>query len=149
MEQAKNTSNEPSKLAQSALESLSKMRSGPAASNIEMTLVRQGTPLSVVVPREAFDSMIEVLEHIANGDSVVVVPDHAELTSQQAADLLNVSRPFLISLLTQGAIPYRRVGTHRRLLVRDVHAYKRQDDAKREAAMDELTAEAEELGLGY
>ncbi|MEZ4240518.1 MAG: helix-turn-helix domain-containing protein [Myxococcota bacterium] len=103
----------------------------------------------VTVPVEAFELLMEVLAHLANGHGVTVMPVKAELTTQQAADLLNVSRPFLIKLLDGGELPFRKVGTHRRVRVEDVVAYKELDDTRRRAAADALVAEAEELGLGY
>ena len=90
-----------------------------------------------------------ILEEIASGRSVTVVPDNAELTSVQAADVLNVSRPYLIKLLDEKAIPHRRVGKHRRIRVEDVMAYKVAIDQEREAVLDQLTREAQEQSLGY
>jgi len=102
---------------------------------------------SLTVPRSAVELLARVLAHMAAGQGVSIVPSQAELTTQQAADMLNVSRPFLIGLLEQGVIDYRKVGTHRRIVAASLLEYMRQDDRKRRGVADELTALAEEMDL--
>ena len=88
-----------------------------------------------------------ILAQLAEGGGVAVVSSEAELSTQQAADLLNVSRPYLINLLDAGTIPHRKVGRHRRIRVQDLLDYKRRDDRERRAAADDLGALTQELGL--
>src|SRR6188768_3974862 len=104
---------------------------------------------TVTVPTEAFELFLDILAQMANGNAVSIVPVHAELTTQQAADLLNVSRPFLVALLDDGKIPSRKVGSHRQVKAADLVAYQQRDEAERKKVLDELTAEAEKHGLGY
>jgi excisionase family DNA binding protein len=104
---------------------------------------------SITVPRRAFELLLEILGRMATGNDVAILPISAELTTQQAADLLNVSRPHLIKLLEEKALPYRRVGTHRRMLAADVLSYKERDDSRRREILDELTADAQRDNLGY
>jgi excisionase family DNA binding protein len=113
-------------------------------------LQAEGAPeATATLPQEAFDILLEVLGQMANGNAVTIVPVHAELTTHQAAEILNVSRPYLIGLLEAGKIPYRMVGTHRRIRFTDLMAYKQQDDARRDEAVAELTRQAQDLDLGY
>jgi excisionase family DNA binding protein len=104
---------------------------------------------TIVVPSVAFGFFVDVLTELANGNAVIVAPVHAELTTQQAADFLNVSRPFLLKLLDERAIPYRRVGNRRKLLLTDVLAYRARNETLRREIADELTRESQSLGLEY
>jgi len=90
----------------------------------------------------------DILAEMAQGHSMTDVPVRAELTSQQATDLLDVSRPYLIGLMEEGRMPFRLVGQHRRVRLHDLMAYKRKDDSARRRIADELTADAQELGMG-
>lgn len=108
-----------------------------------------GESKPVVVPVSALRLLVEILTQIGSGNAVRIIPIHAELTTQEAADLLNVSRPFLIEALERSEIPYRKVGTHRRIRYEDVIAYKDRIDAERKKSLDELAAQAQELKLGY
>lgn len=83
------------------------------------------------------------------GRGVTIIPENAELTTFEAADVLKVSRPYLIKLLEEGAIPYRKVGKHRRIRMEDVMAYKARDDRERDAVLDQLVSEAQEQDMGY
>jgi excisionase family DNA binding protein len=89
----------------------------------------------------------DAARHLAEGQDVRLLATDAELTTQQAADLLNVSRPYLVRLLDKGELPYHRVGTHRRVRVADLLVYKRQRDEQRREALSELTHLSQELGL--
>ncbi|MFD3557264.1 helix-turn-helix domain-containing protein [Streptomyces goshikiensis] len=109
--------------------------------------VENGTPEPLTLPREAVELLAGMLAHLGAGRGVSVVPADAELTTQQAADMLNVSRPFLVGLLNADEIEYRNVGTHRRIKASSLIEYKQQDDQRRRAAADELTQLSQEMGL--
>jgi excisionase family DNA binding protein len=109
-------------------------------------LVEGGPDEALVVPRPAVELFVHILAAMANGQGVQIMPLNAELTTQQAADLLTVSRPYLIGLLERGEIEYRLVGRHRRIRFDALMEYLRQDDQRRKVAVDELTRLDQELG---
>ncbi|MGF1525332.1 MAG: helix-turn-helix domain-containing protein [Candidatus Competibacterales bacterium] len=88
---------------------------------------------------------MEVLGHVAEGNMVTIVPTGALLTTQQAADLLNVSRPYLTKLLTNGAIPFTQVGSHRRVKLDDLMTYKEERDANQLRVLDKLARLGQEF----
>ncbi|HBC60210.1 MAG TPA: DNA-binding protein [Planctomycetaceae bacterium] len=104
---------------------------------------------SISIPVSAFRLLNGILTEMAKGNSVTLIPVHAELTTQKAAEILNVSRPFLIEQLEKGIIPHRKVGTHRRIMLKDLMEYKETMDHHRLNALEELSALDQELGLGY
>ena len=103
--------------------------------------------LELSLPTFAARLLVDALKALASGHAVTVVPVPAELTTQQAADILNVSRPFLIKLLDDQRIPYRRVGNRRKVHLEDVLHYKERDDERRQQLLDDLAREAQALGL--
>lgn len=103
----------------------------------------------IEVPISALRLLVDILVNMAEGRAVGLMRINAELTTQQSAELLNVSRPFLVSLIESGQIECHMVGTHRRIYARDVMAYKARRDADGREAMEALAAQAQELGMGY
>jgi len=121
---------------------------------------RENQPLTVQVidadheepielPAGAVTLLMDILGAMASGQGITLIPEDAELTTVQAADILHVSRPFLIGLLDESKIPYRKVGKHRRIRGEDVMNYKRAIDQEREAVLDQLVADAQEQKMGY
>jgi len=104
----------------------------------------QGT---VKLPLSAARLLVRILEEMARGNAVTLIPVHAELTTQEAAEMLNISRPSLIQLLEQGKIDYRRVGTHRRVRFEGLMKYKTDAEAARRAALEELAAYDQQIGI--
>jgi excisionase family DNA binding protein len=100
------------------------------------------------VPPATLRLLSQILALMARQQTFVLYPQSSELTTKQAAEVLGVSRPFLIRVLEAGEIPYRKVGRHRRVLMKDVLAYKQSMQVKRRAALDELVEASEEVG-GY
>lgn len=138
-------------LAENALSHMSKFMSRDGAKDIHFVLQKlQGKEaiefsLTPVVVELIFKTII----HIAKGDAVTIVPFHAELTTQEAANFLNVSRPYLIGLLENGKIAFRKVGRHRRILFEDLLKYRESSKEKSGKIREKLTEESQDLDMGY
>lgn len=137
--------------AEAAIALMGKLISEDGSKNFHFTLQKRHgrgeiefslTPLVV-------DLIFRTLVHIANGNAVTIVPFHAELTTQEAADFLKISRPFLIQLLEKERIPFRKVGRHRRILFEDLLKYKERSKAKGKRIREQLTEESQDLDVGY
>jgi excisionase family DNA binding protein len=103
----------------------------------------------IELPTAALRMLLNILTELSEGNAVKIVPIHAELTTQETADLLNVSRPHVVKLLEQGHIKFHKVGKHRRVLYADVLAYQQQQKQNSIEAMSELMSQAQALGMGY
>lgn len=133
-------------MAKRAMRKISQCTAEP---HFEGYLVNIGGNNTIHIPTTAYELLVEILENMSLGNSVALMPLQTELTTQQAADYLNVSRPYLVKILSEERIPYRKVGAHRRIRFEDVLRYKRQIDAERTRVLDQLAREAQDLGLGY
>ena len=102
---------------------------------------------AVAVPRAVFELFVAALEVLAEGEAVTLIPSEKELTTQEAAEYLNASRPYVVQLLENGEIPFRKVGTHRRIRFSDLHRYREMDNRKRAEIAKRVTRELEDMGL--
>lgn len=136
-------------LAQQSLEMLQTRFKTSRKRRTPRLLVEAEGAAEVVLPPQAVQALTETLRHLAQGTDVAITPQPDEMTTQEAADFLHVSRPFMVQLLESGEIPHRKVGTHRRVLSADLRAYKQRTDDQRLKVLDALAAQAQELGMGY
>jgi excisionase family DNA binding protein len=139
----------PTRLEAKQAEETSRVLSTRLRSKTPLRLQVVGAPEDemVVLPASALKMLVGILDEMGRGNTVTVVPVYAELTTQEAADMLNISRPFLIQMLGEGKIEFRKVGTHRRVRFESVMAYKRKVHAERLAALNELAAYDQEIGI--
>jgi len=134
-------------IARASGQLLSRYAEGRRPLTLRVGEAGQDQPLAL--PEGAVSLLVEILEAMAAGRGVTVIPETAELTSAQAAEILNVSRPFLVKLLENNDIPHRKVGRHRRVRMEDVLAYKADIEQRREAVLDQLAREAQVQDMGY
>jgi excisionase family DNA binding protein len=103
----------------------------------------------ITIPRKALFLLTEILEKMAMGKSITIIPSDSNITTQQAADILNVSRPFVVKMLEKGDIPFNKVGTHRRIKLSDIISYDKMSSEQRSENLDFLAQQAQNLNLGY
>lgn len=137
---------ESSALARSSAEELSRLL-GQMPDTERARVQLDGNDL--ILPRQALALLRDLLVEMAQGNAVTIVPTHAELTTQEAANILNVSRPHLVKLLEEDVIPFSRTGTHRRIRYQDLMAYRDQKNQDSKSALDELVSQAQENDMGY
>ncbi len=136
-------------MAQESSQSLASHLQLSESSQVLKVISDQGESVTVKVPTSAFRLFIDILTQMAHGNSLTLMPIHAELTTQQGAEILNVSHSYLIKLLESGEIPFHKVGNHKKILYQDLRAYKNLINAQRREILAELAAQAQELNMGY
>lgn len=115
----------------------------------EVKIQIQETGEFIVIPKNALLFLATILQNMAEGKSISIVPSESEITTQQAADMLNVSRPHIVKLLEDGLIPFKKVGSHRRIQLKDVLNYIEKQKKETEKQLDFLAKQAQDLNLGY
>lgn len=121
----------------------------PGMTSLKVAVRGGKQPDAIPVPASALPLIADMLSQLARGRAVTIIPVHSELTTQQAADFLGVSRPHFVKMLDRKELPFRKVGTHRRVLFADLAEFKTKRIGDRRKALDELASEAQTLGLGY
>ena len=101
------------------------------------------------IPKKAALLLFDILDKMAQGKSFTLIPSDSEISTQEAADMLNVSRPHLVKLLEEGIIPFKKVGTHRRIELKHLIGYQQKSEENRDKKLDFLTKQAQELNLCY
>lgn len=135
---------------QQAKESSRTLSRYAAMDRVQMTLKGSGGETDeLILPGQVMQVLLDVLAEMSKGNAISLIPRHQEISTQEAADLLNVSRPFLVGLLEKGDIPFRKVGSHRRVLLTDVLTYKERTEQQRYHALEELADLSQRQNMGY
>jgi excisionase family DNA binding protein len=144
------TTSSEQKIAKSSVEGFRKVSRYLKSSRHKKVNIRvQETDELVVIPKKALDLLFFIIENMSEGKSISLIPSESELSTQQAADMLNVSRPYLVKLLENKVIPFKKVGSHRRVLLKDVAVYQNNLAEVRDKQLAFLAKQAQDLNLGY
>lgn len=147
----KRTTKEDQKIAISSLKGFQiisqKVTSSRETGGVKIKIQEAGE--FITIPKNALKLLSAILQNMADGKNISIVPSNSEVSTQQAADMLNVSRPHLIKLLESKIIPFKKVGSHRRIMLEDIMNYKEELSKQREAQLDFLANQAQDLNLGY
>lgn len=144
------TTESDQRIATNSLEKLIYASDRAKSANTEgIKITIQETNESITIPKKAVSLLASILQNMAKGKSISVIPSDSEISTQQAADMLTISRPHLVKLLEAKAIPYRKVGSHRRILLQDVMEYENKLKKEREKQLEFLAQQAQDLNLGY
>jgi len=137
------------KLAQKSMATLSDVAQKHSKPNEALEIEIAGEEQHIRIPASAFHFLNTIIEHIAEGRAISIIPSDAEVSTMQAAELLNVSRPHVVKLLEQKKIPFHKVGKHRRIKLKDLTAYKNRQAKERSKILNDLAKQAQELEMGY
>lgn len=146
----KRTSGDDQKIARGSMARLKKVSSKLSAVSTPGVKIKiEETGEFITIPKKALSLLITILSNMSEGKSISIIPTDSEVSTQQAADMLNVSRPHLIKLLENNTIPFKKVGSHRRILLRDLIVYEKSLQRTREEKLKFLSEQAQDLNLGY
>ena len=150
MEATKNkTGKYEQKLASKSLNQIKDSLSRTKANRRKIQLTIQESKEVIEIPIEALSFLKDVLAIMAEGNDLMIIESDSEMSTQDAANILNISRPYLVKLLESGQIPFKKTGTHRRVLVKDIIEFKSQLKKDRRKSLNLLAKQAQALNLGY
>lgn len=134
-------------IAAKTIDEFARVVSGRKSKVVKIKIEEDGEFISV--PRKAFDLFVDVLSNMSDGKVIYLTSSDLEVSTQQAAEILNVSRPHVVKLLEQGKIPHKKIGSHRRVLLKDLMQYDEKLRTQNTNSLKKLAKQAQELGLGY
>jgi len=151
MEAIQRPTRKDQKIARDNLEALERLTKKHTSKSkpVEVEIEIAGEKTHIKIPASVLGYLNTIIEHMAEGKGVSVISSDTELSTQQAAEMLNVSRPYIVKLLEEGKIPFHKVGTHRRIKLKDMQAYQRAYEKQQDEALGELAKQAQELDMGY